>query len=194
MAGFLAAPAVAFAVMVWRPKTILRWKIILACVAAVLFGMTPFATQLIRAAHFPAIAEGEPTACSTEITAKCTFDKVGIVGMKRRLDLHGHVETPLNEQQLTRFAGRTSGATMRANQLRLYCSSVDYLLLHLLRRLALAGTAMARAQGQTLRLRLPTIGARVRVTTRKVWLALASGCPDAALFTHAHAVLTHRRA
>ena len=76
MAGFLAAPAVAFAVMVRRPKTILRWKLILACVGGVLFGMTPFATQPIRAAHFPAIAEGEPTACTTELTAKCTFDKV----------------------------------------------------------------------------------------------------------------------
>lgn len=76
MAGFLAAPAVAFAVMVRRPRTILRWKLLLACVGAVLFGMTPFATQPIRAAHFPAIAEGEPTACTTELTAKCTFDKV----------------------------------------------------------------------------------------------------------------------
>ncbi|MCC6928423.1 MAG: DUF2723 domain-containing protein [Gemmatimonadaceae bacterium] len=76
MAGFLAAPAFAFAVMVRRPRTILRWKLILACVGAVLFGMTPFATQPIRAAHFPAIAEGEPTACTTELTAKCTFDKV----------------------------------------------------------------------------------------------------------------------
>ncbi len=76
MAGFLAAPAAAFAVMVRRPKTILRWKLILATIGAVLFGMTPFATQPIRAAHFPAIAEGEPTACTTELTAKCTFDKV----------------------------------------------------------------------------------------------------------------------
>ncbi len=76
MAGFLAAPAVAFAVMVRRPNTILRWKLILACIGAVLFGMTPFATQPIRAAHFPAIAEGEPTACTTEIKVSCTFDKV----------------------------------------------------------------------------------------------------------------------
>ena len=76
MAGFLAAPAVAFAVMVRRPKTILRWKLILATSGAVLFGMTPFATQPIRAAYFPAIAEGEPTACTTELTAKCTFSKV----------------------------------------------------------------------------------------------------------------------
>ena len=76
MAGFLAAPAAAFAVMVRRPRTILRWKLILATVGAVLLGMTPFATQPIRAAYFPAIAEGEPTACTTELTAECTFNKV----------------------------------------------------------------------------------------------------------------------
>ncbi|HEX4932070.1 MAG TPA: DUF2723 domain-containing protein, partial [Gemmatimonadaceae bacterium] len=76
MAGFLAAPAVAFAVMVRRPMTIMRWKLILACVGAVLLGMTPFATQPIRAGHFPAIAEGEPTACTTELNVSCTFDKV----------------------------------------------------------------------------------------------------------------------
>jgi len=73
MAGFLPAPAVAFAVMVRRPQTILRWKLLLVAVAAVLFGMTPFATQPIRAAYFPAINEGEPTACRTEIAVSCTF-------------------------------------------------------------------------------------------------------------------------
>jgi hypothetical protein len=106
----------------------------------------------------------------------------------------GDMENRIKEQQLMRFADRTSAATLRANQLRLDCASVAYLLLHALRRLALAGTTLARAQCQTLRLTLLKIGARVRVTTRKVWRALASGCPHAALFTHAHTRLTHRRA
>jgi hypothetical protein len=35
--------------------------------------MTPFLTQPIRAAHFPAINEGEPTACLTAISADCTL-------------------------------------------------------------------------------------------------------------------------
>lgn len=64
-----------------------------------------------------------------------------------------------------------------------------YVLLHALRRLALAGTALARAQCQTIRLTLLKIGARVRVTTRKVWLALATGCPHAALFARVHTTL-----
>ncbi len=61
MMGFLAGPAVVVAVVVRRPQTLLRWKLIAASVGALLLGMTPFLTQPIRAAHFPAINEGEPT-------------------------------------------------------------------------------------------------------------------------------------
>ncbi|HEY0996529.1 MAG TPA: DUF2723 domain-containing protein [Gemmatimonadaceae bacterium] len=75
MGGMLAAPAVGLAVLVRRPKTLLRWKLLLACIAALIFGITPFATQPIRAAHFPALNEGEPTACRTELNAECTFSK-----------------------------------------------------------------------------------------------------------------------
>ena len=101
----------------------------------------------------------------------------------------GEMENRIKEQQLMLFADRTSAATMRANQLRLYFSSVAYTLLHALRRLALAGTALAHAQCQTIRLTLLKIGARIRITVRCVWLALASGCPSAALFARAHANL-----
>ncbi|MBC8116951.1 MAG: DUF2723 domain-containing protein, partial [Candidatus Saccharimonas sp.] len=75
MAGFLTAPAVGLAVLIRKPQTVLRWKFLLACVAALLLGITPFATQPIRAAYFPAINEGEPTGCRTEITVACTFSK-----------------------------------------------------------------------------------------------------------------------
>ena len=61
MMGFLAGPAVAIAVLVRRPNTIFRWGLLLACVAALFIGMTPFLTQPIRSAHFPPINEGEPT-------------------------------------------------------------------------------------------------------------------------------------
>src|SRR5437868_9554372 len=75
MAGMLAAPAVGLAVLIVRPRTILRWRVLLACVFALFFGLTPFATQPIRAAHFPAINEGEPTACRTKLELSCTFSK-----------------------------------------------------------------------------------------------------------------------
>ncbi len=73
MAGMLAAPAVGLAVLIVRWRTVVRWKLLLACIGALLFGITPFAIQPIRAAHFPALNEGEPTACRTELTASCTF-------------------------------------------------------------------------------------------------------------------------
>ncbi len=76
MAGMLAAPAVGLAVLIRRPQTILRWKLLVACAVALGFGITPFATQPIRAAHFPAINEGEPTACVTEISVDCTFSSL----------------------------------------------------------------------------------------------------------------------
>ena len=82
----------------------------------------------------------------------------------------GEMENRIKEQ-LMLFADRTSTATLRANQLRLYASSIAYVLLHALRRLGLAGTELGRAQCQTIRLTLLKIGARVRRTVRKVWLA-----------------------
>jgi len=98
MAGFLPAPAVAFAVMVRRPATILRWKLILLAVAATLFGMTPFATQPIRAAYFPAINEGEPTACRTEISAACTFSKGTYEAFKYNFNREQYGKPPVTER------------------------------------------------------------------------------------------------
>jgi hypothetical protein len=94
----------------------------------------------------------------------------------------GEMENRIKEQQLWLFADRTSAGKMRANQLRLYFSSVAYLLMQALRRVGLKGTQMATAQCQTIRLKLLKIGAQVKVTARKVWISLAGGCPYAELF------------
>jgi len=98
----------------------------------------------------------------------------------------GDMENRIKEQQLYLFADRTSAATMRANQIRLWFSSVAYLLLQALRRLGLQGTALARAQCDTIRLKLLKIGAQVRVTVRKVWVSLASSSPYTDLFAQAY--------
>jgi hypothetical protein len=97
----------------------------------------------------------------------------------------GEMENRIKEQQLHLFADRTSAATMRANQIRLFFSSIAYTLLAALRRLGLDGTSMAQAQCQTIRLRLLKIGALVQVTVRKVWVRLASSCPSADVFRQA---------
>jgi len=94
----------------------------------------------------------------------------------------GDMENRIKEQQLGLFADRTSTATMRANQIRLWLSSVAYVLLHALRRLGLQGTTLAKAQCDTIRLKLLKIGAQVRVTVRKIWVSLASGSPYATIF------------
>ncbi len=75
------------------------------------------------------------------------------------------------------FADRTSTARMRSNQIRRYFSSIAYLLLEALRRLGLKGTEWAQAQATTIRLKGLKIGALMRVTVRKVWIALAGGYP-----------------
>jgi len=94
----------------------------------------------------------------------------------------GEMENRIKEQQLWLFADRTSSGKMRANQLRLYFSSVAYLLMQALRRLGLKGTQLATAQCQTIRLKLLKIGAQVKVTVRKVWISLAGGYPYADVF------------
>ena len=75
MAGLLVAPAVVLAILIRRPRTVLRWKLLLACAGALVLGGSSFATQPIRAAHFPAVNEGEPTACRTELKLDCTLSK-----------------------------------------------------------------------------------------------------------------------
>ncbi len=105
----------------------------------------------------------------------------------------GEAENRIKEQQLHLFADRTSAGTMRANQIRLFFSSVAYTLLNALRRLGLEDTEMAEAQCQTIRSKLLKIGALVRVTVRKVWVHLASGCPYAEVFRRVHAKLSRVR-
>ena len=94
----------------------------------------------------------------------------------------GDMENRIKEQQLWLFADRTSTGRMRANQLRLYFSSIAYVLMQALRRLGLRGTEMAAAQCHTIRLKLFKVGAQVKVTVRKVWVSLAGGYPAVDLF------------
>ena len=98
----------------------------------------------------------------------------------------GEMENRIKEQQLYLFADRTSTATMRANQLRLWFSSIAYVLLHALRRLGLKGTVLETAQCQTMRLKLLKIGAQLKVTVRKIWLSLAEGYPYKEVFAEVY--------
>jgi hypothetical protein len=92
----------------------------------------------------------------------------------------GEMENRIKEAQGDLFADRTSTATMRANQLRLWFSSMAYVLLCALRRIGLAHTQFAVAACGTIRLKLLKLGALVKITARRVKIAFASAYPWAA--------------
>jgi hypothetical protein len=88
----------------------------------------------------------------------------------------GDMENRIKEQ-FSLFADRVSTETMRANQMRLYLSTMAYILISGLRRLGLKATQLAEAQVSTIRTKLLKIGAQIRVTVRKVWVSMASSYP-----------------
>ena len=100
----------------------------------------------------------------------------------------GDMENRIKEQ-LSLFADRMSTESLRANQLRLYLSSFAYVLLHALRRLALAGTEWARVQVSTIRLRLLKIAAEIRLSARRIWIRYPRAYPWKALFAAAGSAL-----
>lgn len=81
------------------------------------------------------------------------------------------------KEQFSLFADRLSAETMRANQMRLYLSTMTYVLMSGLRRVGLKATELAEAQVSTIRTKLLKIGAQIRVTVRKVWISMASSYP-----------------
>src|SRR5438552_5451355 len=91
----------------------------------------------------------------------------------------GDMENRIKECQLDLYADRTSAATMRANQLRLWFASMAYVLICALRRIGLAETTFADATCGTIRLKLLKIGALVRISCRRIKIAMASACPAA---------------
>jgi len=97
----------------------------------------------------------------------------------------GDMENRIKEQMML-FADRTSTSWLRSNQIRLYFSTVAYLLMQALRRLGLAGTELAKAQCNTVRLKLLKIGAQIRITVRKIWVSLSTGYPYLELFRQVH--------
>jgi hypothetical protein len=98
----------------------------------------------------------------------------------------GEMENRIKEQQLDLFADRTSAATMRANQLRLWFASFAYVLLEALRRIGLRHTQFQDATCGTIRLKLLKLGARVTVSVRRIKVAIAAACPYRTEFALAH--------
>ena len=100
----------------------------------------------------------------------------------------GEMENRIKEQ-LSLFSDRMSTESLRANQLRLYFSSLAYVLVEALRRVGLAKTEGADYQVQTIRLRLFKIAAQVRITARKIWIRYTKAYPWKNSFVSAWAAL-----
>ena len=75
-AGFLPLPAAGVAMLMVRWRTLLRWRLVLAALGALIIGLTPFIYEPVRAAYFPGINEGAPTGCDTKLEASCTFSRL----------------------------------------------------------------------------------------------------------------------
>ncbi len=89
----------------------------------------------------------------------------------------GDMENRIKEQQLDLFADRTSTQTFESNQLRLWLSSMAYVLLQAFRQYCLNKTKFATSTIGTIRLNLLKLGARVTVSFRRVLIAISSSCP-----------------
>ncbi len=109
-----------------------------------------------------------------EIDAKNLYEKMYCA--------RGDMENRIKEQQLYLFSDRMSSETMRANQLRLWFSSVAYLLLSEFRRTGLKSTALAKAQCHTIRNKLLKIGAQIKISVRRILISFASGYPYQDIF------------
>ena len=98
-AGFLVIPAVGVAIVALRPRTLLRWRLLLACLAALLLGLTPFAFEPIRAAQFPALNEGEPTGCATELEVSCTFSALTFERLRDNVQRTQYAKPSITDRQ-----------------------------------------------------------------------------------------------
>ena len=104
----------------------------------------------------------------SECKAKYLYEKIYCA--------RGDMENRIKECQLDLYADRTSTATMRANQLRLWFASFAYVLMCAVRRIGLDHTPFAKASCGTIRLKLLKIGALVRISVRRIKIAMASSC------------------
>jgi hypothetical protein len=101
----------------------------------------------------------------------------------------GEMENRIKEAQQDLFADRTSTGWMASNQLRLWFSAFAHLMLSVLRAEVLRGTDLASATLGQIRLKLFKIGARIKISCRRIHLELASAYPYQETFRRACANL-----
>jgi hypothetical protein len=88
----------------------------------------------------------------------------------------GDVENRIKELKGDLLSGKTSCHRFLANQFRLLLHAAAFVLVQAIRK-ALWGTELAAAQAATIRAKLLKVGARVKETTRRVWVKLPTSYP-----------------
>jgi hypothetical protein len=99
------------------------------------------------------------------------------------------MENRIKEQQLDLFADRTSTQTFESNQLRLWLSSMAYVLMQAFRQNCLSKTSFAQATVGTIRLNFLKLGARITVSVRRILIAIASSCPYQDILANAYSTI-----
>lgn len=105
---------------------------------------------------------------------------------KQKYCQRGEMENRFKEQQLELFSDRTSTHTFAGNQLRLWFSSIAYVLMNALRQRCLAKTELQNATVGTIRTKLLKLGALITVSTRRILIAITNYCPYKHIFATAH--------
>ncbi|WGV23788.1 IS1380 family transposase [Halotia branconii] len=105
---------------------------------------------------------------------------------KQKYCQRGEMENRFKEQQLELFSDRTSTHTFPGNQLRLWFSSLAYVLMNALRQKCLTKTELQNATVGTIRTKLLKLGALITVNTRCILIAITSSCPYKNIFATAH--------
>ena len=97
----------------------------------------------------------------------------------------GNAENQVKQMVLDLKADRTSSSWLASNQMRLWFSTLAYLLLERVRKIGLKGTEWAKASLGTLRLRVLKVAACVRVSVRRIHVALSTAFPLQGVFRQA---------
>ena len=126
-------------------------------------------------------AEGLPGEPQERFAARALYEKLYCA--------RGEMENRIKEAQQDLFADRTSTGWMASNQLRLSFSAFAHLMVSVLRAQVLRGTDLARAILGQIRLKLFKIGARIKISGRRIHLELASAYPYQETFRRACANL-----
>ncbi len=95
---------------------------------------------------------------------------------------HGQMENFIKEHKIALMSGRTSCHSFMANCFRLMLHNAAYVIMHTFKDKALVGTAFAKAQFDTIRLKLLKIGAEVHELKTKLHFILPASCPVKDIF------------